>query len=43
MGIGVAVLRETKFFDNRYPKMAVGYNIMCSKAASCTQGGVALA
>ncbi len=29
------------FFDNRYPKTAAGYTFMCSKAASCTQGGVA--
>jgi hypothetical protein len=43
MGIGVAVLTETKFVDNRYPKMAAGYMIMSSKAASCAQGVVALA
>jgi hypothetical protein len=42
MGIGVAVLMETKFVKNRYPKMAAGYSIMCSKVASCTQGGIVL-
>ncbi len=41
--IGVAVLTETKFVDDRYPKTATGYTIMSSKAASCSQGGVALA
>jgi hypothetical protein len=43
MGIGLAVLTETKFINNQYPKMAVGYTIMSSKAASCAQGEVALA
>jgi hypothetical protein len=42
MGIGVAVLTETKFVNGWYPKIAAGYNIMCSKAASCAQGGLAL-
>jgi hypothetical protein len=42
MGIGVAVLTETKFVSDRCPKMAAGYTIMSSKVASCTQGGVAL-
>ncbi len=42
MGIGVAVLTETKFVDDRYPITAVGYTIMSLKAASCSQGGVAL-
>ena len=43
MGIGVAVLMETKFVDDRYPKMVAGYMIMSSKAAGCAQGGMALA
>ncbi len=43
MGIGVAVLTETKFVDDGYPKTAAGYTIMSSKVASCSQGGVALA
>jgi hypothetical protein len=34
MGIGVAVLTETKFVDDRHPKMAMGYTIMSSKVAS---------
>ena len=42
MGIGVAVLTKTKFVNDRYPKMAVGYTIMSLKATSCSQGGVAL-
>jgi hypothetical protein len=42
MGIGVAVLTETQFVDNRHPKMAARYTIMCSKAASCALGRVAL-
>jgi hypothetical protein len=43
IGIGVAVLTETKFVDDWYPKMAAGYTIMSCKAASCAQGDVALA
>jgi hypothetical protein len=43
MGIGVAVLTKTKFVNDWYPKTAAGYTIMSSKAASCSQGGVALA
>jgi hypothetical protein len=43
MGIGVAVLTETKFVDDWHPKTAMGYTIMSFKAASCAQGGVALA
>ncbi len=43
MGIGMAVLTETKFVNDRYPKMVAGYTVMSSKAVSCTQGGVALA
>ncbi len=42
MGIGVTVLTETKFVNDRYPKTAAGYTIMSLKAASCSQGGVAL-
>jgi hypothetical protein len=42
MGIGVAVLMETKFVDDRYPNTAARYTILCFKAASCAQGGVAL-
>jgi hypothetical protein len=42
MGIGVAVLTDTKIVNNRYPKSAAGYTIMCSKMVSCAQGGVVL-
>ncbi len=42
MGIGVAVLMVAKIVNDWYPKSAAGYTIMCSKMASCTQGGVAL-
>ncbi len=42
MRIGVAVLMETKIVNDQYPKAAAGYTIMCSKAASCTKGRVAL-
>jgi hypothetical protein len=41
MKIGVVVLMEMKIVNNQYPKSAMGYTIMCSKVASCTQGGVA--
>ncbi len=43
MGIGVVVLTETKFVDDRYPKMVAGYTIMSSKAVSIAQGGMTLA
>jgi exonuclease III len=42
MGVGLAVLTEMKLVDNRHPKTASGYSIMCSKAVSGHQGGVAL-
>ena len=34
MEVGLAVLTETKLVDNRHPKTASGYTIMCSKAVS---------
>ena len=41
--VGPAVLTETKFVGERHPKTAYGYSIiMCSKAVSGHQGGVAL-
>jgi len=43
MKVGLAVLTETKLVDERHPKTASGYTIMCSKAVSGHQGGVALA
>ncbi len=42
MRVGVAVLREMKITDDRYPKYALGYKIISSKATSHKQGGIAL-
>ncbi len=42
MRVGLAVLTETKLVDDRHPKTASGYTIMCSKAVRGHQGGVAL-
>jgi hypothetical protein len=42
MGIGLAVVTETKIVNKWYPKATLGYTIMCSKVASCNQRGVAL-
>jgi hypothetical protein len=42
MRVGLAVLTETRLVDDRHPKTASGYTIMCSKAVSGHQGGVAL-
>ena len=42
MRVGLAVLTETKLVDDRHPKTASGYTIMCSKAVSGHQGGVTL-
>jgi hypothetical protein len=42
MRIGVAVLTEMKFVNGWHPNMVAGYTIMCSKVASCAQGGVVL-
>ena len=42
MRVGLAVLTETKLVDDRHPKTAYGYTIMCLKAVSGHQGGVAL-
>jgi hypothetical protein len=42
MGIGCAVLTETKLTNDRYPKFVLGYQVISSKAASPHQGGVAL-
>ena len=38
MGVGLAVLTETKLVDSRHPKTTAGYSIMCSKAVSGHQG-----
>jgi hypothetical protein len=42
MGIGCAVLTETKLTNDQYPKFVLGYQVISSKAASPHQGGVAL-
>jgi hypothetical protein len=42
MGVGCAVLTETKLTDDWYPKFVSGYRVILSKAASPHQGGVAL-
>ena len=40
MRVGLAVLTEMKLVNDRHPKTASGYSIMCSKALSGHQGGV---
>ncbi len=42
MGVGLAILTETKITDDRYTRLALGYKILASKAASHNQGGIAL-
>ena len=42
MRVRLVVLTETKLVDDRHSKTASGYSIMCSKAVSGHQGGVAL-
>jgi hypothetical protein len=42
LGVGCAVLTETKLTNERYPKLVSGYWVILSKAASPQQGGVAL-
>ena len=42
MGVGLTVLTETKLVDDRHPKTASGYTIMCLNAVSGHQGGLAL-
>ncbi len=42
MGVGLAVVMETKISDVRYTRLASGYKILASKAASHNQGGIAL-
>ena len=43
LNIDVAVLTETKLHDNLYTRVAFGYEVLASKAASASVGGVALA
>jgi hypothetical protein len=42
MGVGLAVLTETKLTDDRYTRLASGFKILASKATSHNQGGIAL-
>jgi hypothetical protein len=42
IGVGLAILTETKVADDRHPCSVSGYKILVSKAASHNQGGVAL-
>ena len=42
MGVGCAVLTETKLTDDRYPKFVQGYHVIASRATSPQQGGIAL-
>jgi hypothetical protein len=42
MGVGLAVVTETKITNYRHTRLASGYNILTSKAASHNQGGIAL-
>ena len=42
MGVGCAVLTETKLTDAGYPKLVEGYHVITLKATSPQQGGIAL-
>jgi hypothetical protein len=42
MGVGLAIFMETKVTDDHHPRLASGYKILASKAASHNQGGIAL-
>jgi hypothetical protein len=42
MGIGCAVLTETKLTNDQYPKHVGGYHVIAPKAMSPQQGGIAL-
>jgi hypothetical protein len=42
MGVGLAILTETKVTDDCHPCLASGYKILASKAARHNQGGIAL-
>jgi hypothetical protein len=39
MGVGLAILTETKVMDNHHPHLVSGHKILVSKAASHNQGG----
>jgi hypothetical protein len=42
LGVGCAVLTETKLTNKQYPKLVLGYWVILLKVASPQQGGVAL-
>ena len=42
MGVGLAILMETKLTDDCYTRLALGFKILASKATSDNQGGIAL-
>jgi hypothetical protein len=42
MGVGCAVLTETKLTDDRYPRFIQGYHVIALCATSPQQGGIAL-
>ncbi len=42
MGVGLAVLTETKLTDDHYTCLASSFKILASKAMSHNQGGIAL-
>jgi hypothetical protein len=42
MGVGIAVVTETKITDARYTRLSSGYKILASKVARHNQGGIAL-
>jgi hypothetical protein len=42
MGVGCAVLTETKLTDDRYPRFVQGYHVIASCATSPQQGEIAL-
>jgi hypothetical protein len=42
MGVGWAVLTETKLTDDRYPRFVQGYHVIASRMTSPQQGGIAL-
>jgi hypothetical protein len=42
MGVGCAVLTETKLTNKRYPRFVSGYHVIASKAVSPQQGRIAV-
>jgi hypothetical protein len=42
MGVGCAVLTETKLTNDRYPKFVQGYHVIALHATSPQQGGISV-